>query len=476
MRITLFLLFFTVVFTSSSCKENPIVVTEPKITFTPKEIDDVLVNPGIGFTTFQMFNGDSLNTGYDWTEGYPIEYQQFTGSLTNKDYPMTSVVYWRVYWKYLEPEEGQYNWEMIDKVLETAKERKQTLMLRITPYGLGQITNDDNDAPYWFRAKVGSRNEWLPTGVVGWRVDGNDPLYVKHFGDLVKAIAKRYDGNPLLESVDLSICGWCGEGRGSYYLTEENRKKLVDAYADNFVKTPLMAVMMDELTGKYMFAKNNIGWRADSLGDWGPDWSHMNDAYPWSLQHVEGMSSAWLRGPVSFEASWVMKNWVDNGWDIDKTIDKSLEWHISSFNAKSSAVPEQWWPQVNRWLKKMGYRFVLKSFSYPSHTKVNTTFDLASVWENKGVAPCYKDFAFALRFKSNTTNKVFVTDANIRKWMPGQYEYKTSFNIPSNLPADEYELQIGIIDRVEQKPVIQLAIEGRNTEGWYPVGKIKITK
>ncbi|NOY96702.1 MAG: hypothetical protein GXO81_10095, partial [Chlorobi bacterium] len=25
----------------------------------PKEIDDVLINPGIGFTTFQMFNGDN---------------------------------------------------------------------------------------------------------------------------------------------------------------------------------------------------------------------------------------------------------------------------------------------------------------------------------------------------------------------------------------------------------------------------------
>ena len=28
----------------------------------PKEIDDVLNNPGIGFTTFQRFNGDTLTT------------------------------------------------------------------------------------------------------------------------------------------------------------------------------------------------------------------------------------------------------------------------------------------------------------------------------------------------------------------------------------------------------------------------------
>lgn len=38
-----------------------------------KTIDDVLVNPGIGFTTFQRFYGDVLNEGRTWTEGFPNE-------------------------------------------------------------------------------------------------------------------------------------------------------------------------------------------------------------------------------------------------------------------------------------------------------------------------------------------------------------------------------------------------------------------
>jgi hypothetical protein len=38
----------------------------------PKEIDVVLNNPGIGFTTFQRFDGDTLttlNNNKGWTEG-----------------------------------------------------------------------------------------------------------------------------------------------------------------------------------------------------------------------------------------------------------------------------------------------------------------------------------------------------------------------------------------------------------------------
>ena len=40
----------------------------------PKEIDSVLTNPGIGFTTLNRFNGDPLNPGTRWTEGHPIAY------------------------------------------------------------------------------------------------------------------------------------------------------------------------------------------------------------------------------------------------------------------------------------------------------------------------------------------------------------------------------------------------------------------
>ena len=67
-----------------------------QIKIYPKEIFDVLSNPGIGFTTFQRFNGDTLNAGRGWTEGLPIEYQTFNGDLTNKSHPQTTIAYFRV--------------------------------------------------------------------------------------------------------------------------------------------------------------------------------------------------------------------------------------------------------------------------------------------------------------------------------------------------------------------------------------------
>ncbi|HEX4154956.1 MAG TPA: beta-galactosidase, partial [Acidobacteriaceae bacterium] len=121
------------------------------IVVKPKPFDGVLVNPDIGFTTFQRFNGDSLNVGTNWTEGFPIKYQPFHGTLETKDYPMTSIAYFRVYWRFVEPEQGVYNWGMLDKALQTAHERHQTLQLAIAPYGTGP----ESDVPAWYRKVTG---------------------------------------------------------------------------------------------------------------------------------------------------------------------------------------------------------------------------------------------------------------------------------------------------------------------------------
>ena len=439
------------------------------VTVRPKEIDDVLVNPGIGFMTFQRFNGDELNVGLKWTEGYPIVYQEFKGSLENKDHPMTSIAYFRVYWKFIEPEQGKYAWALLDTALKTAHSRGQTLMLRIAPYG----TTKDNDVPDWYRALVGPEPK-LP--VQKWRTDPEDPRYALHFGKMVRALGRRYDGHPDMESVDLSIVGAWGEGAGSADLTEKTREALVDAYLESFRKTPLVMLLTDEKTNKYGISQRPVGWRVDCLGDMGgfnPNWNHMLDYYPQGIVDF-GMQDAWKKAPVTFEVCWVMQHWKNQGWDIDYIIDQSLKWHISSFNAKSSAVPKEWWPQVNRWLKRMGYRFVLRKFTYPATVRPHGKLEFTSWWENKGVAPCYRQFPLALRLKSAARADVLVTDADIRAWLPGDNLYDDAVSLPFDMPAGEYELGIALLDPVTHKPKVKLAIAGVDGDGWYNLGKLSV--
>lgn len=445
---------------------------EETVVVRPTEINDVLVNPGVGFMTFQRFNGDTLNAGKKWTEGYPIEYQQPPdGKLTANGYPRTSLAYFRIYWKFIQPKQNRYAWELIDRALKTAHSRGQSLLVRIAPYGTGA----DNDVPDWYRAMVGPETR-LP--VKKWRTNPEDPRYVKYFGGMIRQLGQRYDGHPDLESVDLSIVGAWGEGAGSDKLTQPTREALVDCYVDAFQKSPLLMLLSDEETNKYGLSRANVGWRVDCLGDMGgfsSTWSHMNDYYPQAIINF-GMRDAWKKAPVSFEVCWVMQHWLDQGWDVDYIIDQSLKWHISSFNAKSSAVPEQWWPQVNRWLKHMGYRLVLRKWTHSKKASAGGVLNITSWWENQGVAPCYHRFPLAIRLTQGDHSRVLLTDADIRLWLPGDNLFDSQVSVPADLAAGQYNLAIALIDPRTKRPKVQLAIAGRTDSGWYPMGSLDVKK
>ncbi len=444
----------------------------------PKEINDVLINPGIGFMTFQRFNGDELNplksgSGSDWTEGYPIKYQRFDGNLQNKDYPQTSIAYFRIYWRFIEPEKGTYRWDLIDKALMTAAQRGQTLMLRIAPYG----REKNEDIPDWLRKEVGTSKVPLPDK---WVIDPDNPLYLNNFTDMIRQLGQRYDGHPYLESVDVAMVGYWGEGEHSELLSDSARKRLVDAYVESFTKTTLVMMLTDPKTNGYGMSKRDMGWRVDCLGDmsfWAKPtnkyWCHMYDFYPEAIIRC-GMQDAWKKAPVTMEICGVLDDWFTKGYDIDYIIEQSLKWHISSLNAKSSPVPAEWKAKVDVWLKRMGYRFVLRRFSCPEEVRPNSKLEFSSWWENKGVAPCYRNYPLALRLKNEERTEIFVLNADIRQWLPGDALFEDRIFIPYNMPQGVYALDLAIIDRNTRLPVIRLANEGRLEDGWYRITKINI--
>lgn len=446
----------------------------------PKVINDVLINPGMGFMTFQRFNGDNLNEGSGWTEGFPIDYQNFNGDLTNKDHPSTTIAYWRIYWKFLEPEQGKYRWDMLDKALEVAHSRGQTLLLRIAPYGTGS----ERDVPAWYRKMVGSGTNWKYNNPVNaWQVDPEDPRYAECFGGMIRALGERYDGHPDLEAIDLSIVGAWGEGAGSELLTQPTREALVNAYTDSFKKTPIIALLMDKQTNMYADSQIPVGWRVDCIGDlgfWATEqngWSHMYDFYPREIINCN-IQDDWKKSPVSFEICGTFLNWRDvqkyNREQVKYIFDQSLKWHISSFNAKSSPVPPEWSDLVDDWLRRMGYRFALRRFTYPEAVSPNEKLPFTSWWENLGVSPCYRDFTLAIRIRNGNRNEIFVTDADIRKWLPGDNVYDNSIFIPLDFPAGDCDVQVAIVDKIKHEPRINLAIEGKQPDGWYQLGKLTI--
>ena len=444
------------------------------VTVRPKVIDDVLVNPGMGFMTFQRFEGDKLDPDPDPSEGFPIDYDAIKGPPPPGSFPSTSIAYFRIYWRFIEPSEGEYHWEQIDRALRMAHDRHQTLMLRLPPYGPEQ----KSDVPAWYRIASNEPDYKKKLVTDFWHVDPENPIYTERYGRLIRAFGKRYDGNPDIEAVDIAIVGAWGEGAGTDLLKPATRDALLDAYFDAFPRTTLLMQLSGD-RGSFDHARKrrvDVGWRADCLGDldeFSPTWSHMYDYYPQQVVHL-GLQENWRAQPVSLEVCGVLNSWKERHWDADYIIDQSLKWHISSFNAKSSEVPEEFRPKVARWLNKMGYRYALRKFVFPARSAPGGAFEFASWWENLGVAPSYRNYPVALRLKSAVREVVLTTDSDIRKWLPGDSLLEGTLKLPENLPEGDYAVSLALIDPASKQPRIRLASAGRGADGWYDLGRTRV--
>jgi hypothetical protein len=416
----------------------------------PVEIDSTLLNPGRGFTS----------TGNTFNE-----------NLGNRVHPLCGVSQQRFYWDQLEPEEGKINYALIDSVLAKSVRNGQMLNFRV------MSQNTDMKVPEW-ALKAGVKSPFY-----------DNPVFIEKHINLIKALGERYDGNPGVCFVDIGTVGQWGEWHIDpdakdpskiVFPSDENARKIIDAYFLSFKKTPLVSLIA--FKQKYGFqygTSKGAGWRADCWGDMDSlGWNHMKGVYPQALDGANAHDS-WKNGPIAFETCWTMNEWYKRGWDLDYILNKALEWHATGVNNGTEAIPEEWYPKVKEFEKKLGYRFVLNEFSYPSKAKKGEAITCATNWQNKGVAPLYNTYQLAIHLVSKADRSkrfTIATDADLKKLFPGTAEVKSTVTIPSAIEAGEYEVELGVVAPGTKKPAIQLAIAGKTADGWYKMGTIAITE
>lgn len=445
-----------VAWTSAVCAQTTVV--------HPARINEVLLNPGMGIQTFQRYNGDPVNRGVEWSEEGPTG-PPASGGLTStnpSDFPKSTIAYCRWFWETIEPAKGDVRWSILDGALAEAASHGQKLAIRLMPY------DKKHALPEWYRNSGARRTN--AEGQPIWEPDFADPLYLKHWGELVRAAGRRYDGDPRLDSVDISSVGYWGEGWSDFMPPFPYQKKLIDIWFDAFTATPLL-MNFDEPEGLRYGTGKGAGWRFDCLGDLRAKWSHMLDFYP--LQMVRaGIGEVWQHAPVSFETCGVPESWKRQGWDAAYILNEALRWHVTSLNVKSSAIPPEWRPAFDDFQKHMGYRFELRRMEYPSTVRAGAEAMFRMWWVNAGVAPVYRPYVLAMRFHG-ASESVVETPVDVRKWLPGDSVVEDPVAVP-NLPPGKYRLQVALLDRRTHQPAVALGTAGRAADGWYDLGEIAL--
>lgn len=450
------------------------------VTVVPQETDELLANPGIGWETFHTTRDKDKNLP-DWIP--------------------STVHYARWGWGTLEPEPGKIDYAFLDKVLQETRQAGQRLAFRVM---CCSTTRGQPYHPAWLE-QIGGKvpivdyesQKELPIP------DLDDPLVLELHLDFIKRLGARYDGHPDIDHVDLGSVGWWGEWHMSSSEMGkmpkiENCRKIIDAYLGAFRKTALLMLVGGRECLGYA-AERGTGWRADCLGDLGgfsKTWCHMRIAYP-QLITESGVNEVWKKAPVAWESCWDMRRWVKENWPLRFIFNYALALHGSYLNNKSAPLPtgQDVRLEVERFLRRLGYRLVLRELTHPRRLPRGEPLVLKMKWQNVGSAPCYRPYRVAYRLTGEIGYaKTLVGKVTVQNWMPGSIEVFTpgffkepadlppgdivevadSIVLPADLPPGVFRLAVGVVAEAAEEPILNLAIKGRTAEGWYPLSEVEV--
>lgn len=411
------------------------------------------------------------------------------------DFPDLSNVYMRLAWSYLEPEEGKYNWAVVDSIVNRWTQWGKTVSFRITC----KETNIVFATPEWVK-NAGAKGKFVDEPrlkINTWAPDYGDPVLLEKLENFHKAFAAKYENTPFISYIDIGSIGDWGEGHTAFSgwkdVPVEDIKKHIDLYKRCYKKSVL--VISDDFIGQRdtddgsdyeifnYCLKNGIGFRDDSAN---VEWYKNLGFGPSCIRSPELFNAVYKTIPVVLESDHYGDT-EDNGMFGDGSgFEKAIR------ETKASIIGFHYFPR--EWLNR-NYRFgiIMANLSgywyYPKFAMLPDTLRRDSdhnyirmTWENHGVAPAYHKYSFSIKLVNQKDQTQFVQEmkeSDNRKWLPGEIIAEhCNIHLDKNLKQGKYDLLINLRNTTEfnYNKNIELPIKKeRETEtGWYKIGEIVV--
>jgi hypothetical protein len=353
-----------------------------RVVVRPKDTGAALVNPGMGWM-LQHYDNDIRR--------YTVDLEP---SDTVEDFPGVSSVYIRLAWSYLEPEEGRFNWALVDTPAQRWAARGKQVAFRFS------CAESHRDQPYatpeWVRAAGARGHRYIPgKGLAAdgpwWEPDYDDPVFLDKLDRFLAAAAARYDGNPDIAFIDVGSFGVWGEGHTAsssrLAYSAATIRRHIDLYRKHFRKTLLAANDDFSNQGRGLevirYAREGgLTLRDDSI---------LVNGGEKAYHHAYLAALFWPSLPVVLECehfggSRDRGHWQDGSLYLQAIEDyhasyATIHWHPREFlNANRELV--------NRINLRLGYRLQPVEVSWPAQVRAGAEMEVGYAWRNAGVAPC----------------------------------------------------------------------------------------
>lgn len=428
------------------------------------------------------------------------------------DFPGMDHLYLRLSWAYLEPKEGQFNWDVIDKVIEkwTAWGFKISFRISCRETGTDRI-EQQYATPRWVTEAGAKGGYWLrgkQTGPEGpWEPVYDDPVFLAKLGNFLRAFGARYDGKPWLRYVDIGSIGDWGEGHTSSGSRTrygyEQRKVHVDLYCKYFKKTQLVTsddfvYTIEDLNDRekmhrYMLSKG-ITYRDDSILV-----DYYIGAHPdtFTVRSPQWFADVWRDKPTVLELEHYrsvrrLGNWTGKpdssltkhgdgrtGADFLRGALELLHATYIGFHGYADVWLDENPELTVELLNRCGYWLFLHSVTVPDTMQPGRRYKIKLAWENRGVAPVYNPYVLKVQL-AGPGNANFEFKSGCERWAtdpPGTvYPEGYTLDVPPDLPAGAYDMKIKLHSTEENRDVfLTLDSDLLDAQNFYKVARVDIS-
>ena len=453
-----------------------------RVVVNPSDTGEALINPDMGWT-MHYYSNVPANYGSHLAPGDTADY-----------FPGLSTVYLRIPWAMIEPEEGKFNWAMLDTPAQRwiAKGKKVGLCITCSENWMRFAT------PEWVK-NAGAKGVFYEFGKGPvengplWDPDFGDPIFLDKLDKFLAAMARRYDGNPDVAFIDIGSYGLWGEGHThmTSQVPEDKADKIVrqhiDLYVKNFPHTLLN--VDDDIVGHDKPGRHfPLTDYAISKGVTLRDDSIMVQPPPNSWYHAEMAQDFWPKWPVILEHEHYGGSKARGIWGDGSLLLKAVEEYHASY------MSIHWDPRVEydenkdlirRINLRMDYRLQLREMSWPKSVSIGQCFKVTSKWANAGVAPCYPGGFMALTLKDEKGGLISVLadeSLNMRDLEVGPPDqspvkaHESEFTIGAFAPVTPpgtYDVYVSVGKR-DGTPVIALPLPNDDGQRRYKFGEITL--
>ena len=381
-----------------------------------------------------------------------------------------SLLYMDITWAKLEPEEGVFDWETIERENQLARWRSEGrhLVLRFVCDLPGDKPH--MDIPKWLYEKTGGDGTWYEGAYgKGFAPDYNNELLIRYHSLAVQAMGEHLGKDGLIAFVELGSLGHWGEwhvnyGQGIRRMPKESvRNQYVTPWLEAFPEAFfLMRRPFAIAEACSMGLYNDVAGKKEDTEEW-LQWIREGGTYSQTMEEnaLCAMLDFWKKAPSGGELTSALSMEKMLQIDLEETMELIRSSHTTFLGP--NIADKTYKEGYDQLLGNMGYRLWISKARWKRNL-------LELTWENDGVAPFYGDWKVYL-YLENPEGKIVENpqaDITLSQILPRE-QVKTAILFATekvtNLLREGYRLSVGIEDPMTDRPQVRLAMNCKYKNG-----------